>query len=153
MKNLMHQEIFNQGFYKKRWRVFFSHLRQNIIDDVLSFQGHSCWLPSSHTVWPHQTLSEVHLEIDFGRKGWKAASSLVLSYKWIFCQQLFSSINSRQGKDFKQYVWTCFLFCSELMYTVESSLFVGDQCSLSLWVTLAYKFTSPQMYLYIQSFV
>lgn len=88
-KILCIKKFFNQGFYKKRWRVFFSHLRQNIIDDVLSFQGHSCWLPSSHTAWPHQTLSEVHLEIDFGRKGWKAASSLVLSYKWIFCQQLF----------------------------------------------------------------
>lgn len=88
-KILFIKKFFNRGFYKKRWRVFFLDLRQNIIDDVLSFQGHSCWLPSSHTAWPHQTLSEVHLEINFGPKGWKAASSLVLSYKWIFCQQLF----------------------------------------------------------------
>lgn len=54
---------------RKDEEYFFLDLRQNIIDDVLSFQGHSCWLPSSHTAWPHQTLSEVHLEINFGRKG------------------------------------------------------------------------------------
>lgn len=44
---------------------------------------------ASFISWPHQTLSEVHLEINFGLKGWKTASSLFLSYKWIFCQQLF----------------------------------------------------------------
>lgn len=34
---------------RKDEEYFFLDLRQNIIDDVLSFQGHSCWLPSSHT--------------------------------------------------------------------------------------------------------
>lgn len=35
--------------------------------------------------------------------------------------------------------------------TVESSLFVGNQCSKLWWVNLAYEFTSPQTY--TQSFV
>jgi hypothetical protein len=33
--------------------------------------------------------------------------------------------------------------------TVESSLFVGDQCSWISWVTLTHKFTSPQTCFYL----
>jgi hypothetical protein len=32
--------------------------------------------------------------------------------------------------------------------TVESSLFVGDQCSWISWATLTHEFTSPQTYIY-----
>lgn len=37
------------------------------------------------------------------------------------------------------------VLCWELWmwYTVESSLFVGDQCSWLLWVALGHEFTSP----------
>lgn len=43
------------------------------------------------------------------------------------------------------------IFSMSLIKYCESSLFVGDQCSWLLWVTLAPKFTSP--WLYIQAFV
>lgn len=89
---------------RKDEEYFFLDLRQNIIDDVLSFQGHSFWLPSSHTAWPHQTLSEVHLKSISEEKVERLQAHLSSLTNESFANNFFSSINSRQGKDFKQYV-------------------------------------------------
>lgn len=50
-----------------------------------------------------------------------------------------------------QYFWHCKTQWASSQSTVESSLFVGHQCLLLSWVTLAHEFTFPRRY--IQAFV